>query len=203
MNSNLNEITTARQLKNGTRMFQCIQTGDLYASYASGYVRRKAANSNRFYQLNKKVFYSAEKKAVVRVMIKSEADRLDLINRRTSNIKPQQQKEEVMLNTNTVDNTKTVITKSRSFTGSRKNLKWPSYIVQVVHSSMMLNETPGMIANRLDQMLTDIPDHRFKFGSQQEKVEAIHNVMQHLQSRARQSVNRMIDHIDNVDRTRG
>ena len=203
MNSNLTEISTQRQLKNGTRMFKCIQTGDLYASYSSGYVRRKAVNSNRFYQLNKKVFYSAEKKSVVRVMIKSEADRLDLINRRTSNIKPQQQKEEVMLNTNVDTNVRPVITKSRSFTGSRKNLKWPSYIVQVVHSSMMLNETPDMIADRLDQMLTDIPGHRFKFSSQQEKVEAIHNVMQHLQSRARQSVDRMIDHIDNVDRTRG
>ena len=108
-----------------------------------------------------------------------------------------------MTNTNFITNARPVITKSRSFTGSRKNLKWPSYIVQVVHSSMMLNETPSMIANRLDQMLTDIPDHRFKFSSQQEKVEAIHNVMQHLQSRARQSVDRMIDHIDNVDRTRG
>ena len=210
MNSNLIEITTQRQLKNGTRMFQCIPTGDLYASYSSGYVRRKAVNSNRFYQLNKKkvtkVFNKQLKMEFTntkRIMIKSEQDRLDLINRRTSNIKPQQQKEEVMLNTNTVDNTKTVITKSRSFTGSRKNLKWPSYIVQVVHSSMMLNETPSMIANRLDQMLTDIPGHRFKFGSQQEKVEAIHNVMQHLQSRARQSVDRMIDHIDNVDRSRG
>ena len=210
MNSNLNEITTARQLKNGTRMFQCIQTGDLYASYSSGYVRRKAVNSNRFYQLNKKnvtkVFnkqLNMEFDITKRIMIKSEQDRLNLINRRTSNIKPQQQKEEVMLNTNVNTNVRPVITKSRSFTGSRKNLKWPSYVVQVVHSSMMLNETPDMIANRLDQMLTDIPNHRFKFGSQQEKVEAIHNVMQHLQSRARQSVDRMIDHIDNVDRTRG
>lgn len=209
MNSNLNEITTARQLKNGTRMFQCIQTGDLYASYASGYVRRKAANGYRFYQLNKKhvskVFNKYLKTNVnitKRIMIESEQDRLDLINRRTSNIKPQQQKEEVMPNTNkNLD--KSISYRSRSYTNARKNLKWPSYIVQVVHSSMMLNETPDMIANRLDQMLTDIPDHRFKFGSQQEKVEAIHNVMQHLQSRARQSVNRMIDHIDNVDRTRG
>ena len=49
-----NEITTPRQAKNGTRMFQCFQTGDLYGSYASGYVRRKSASSNsrRFYQLN-------------------------------------------------------------------------------------------------------------------------------------------------------
>ena len=137
-------------------------------------------------------------------MIKSEQDRLDLINRRTSNIKPQHQKEEVMLNTNTNTNLdKSISYRSRSYTNARKNLKWPSYIVQVVHSSMMLNETPDMIAKRLDQMLTDIPGHRFNFNSQEAKIEAIHNVMQHLQSRARQSVNRMIDHIDNVDRTRG
>ena len=210
MNSNLTEITTSRQRKNGTRMFQCISSGDLYGSYSSGYVRRKASNGNRFYQLNKKnvskVFnkqLNMEFNITKRIMIESEKDRLNLINQRTLNIKPQQQKEEVMLNTNTDTEAGQVITKSRSFTGSRKNLKWPSYIVQVVHSSMMLNETPDMIANRLDQMLTDIPGHRFKFGSRQEKVEAIHNVMQHLQSRARQSVDRMIDHIDNVDRTRG
>tara|TARA_R100000027_G_scaffold22170_1_gene16069 strand:- start:46 stop:753 length:708 start_codon:yes stop_codon:yes gene_type:complete len=210
MNSNLNEITTARQLKNGTRMFKCIQTGDLYASYSSGYVRRKAINSNMFYQLNKKnvskVFNKQLNRAfnnTKRIMIESEQDRLNLINQRTLNIKPTQQKEEVMPSTNVTTNARQVVTKSRSFTGSRKNLKWPSYIMQVVHSSMMLNETPNMIANRLDQMLTDIPGHRFKFGSQQEKVEAIHNVMQHLQSRARQSVDRMIDHIDNVDRSKG
>ena len=210
MNSNLIEITTQRQLNNGTRMFKCIQTGDLYASYSSGYVRRKSANSDRFYQLNKKnvskVFnkhLNMEFNITKRIMIESEQDRLNLINQRTLNVKPQQQKEEVMTPIDTIANVRPVVTKSRSFTGSRKNLKWPSYIVQVVHSSMMLNETPDMIANRLDQMLTDIPGHRFKFSSQQEKVEAIHNVMQHLQSRARQSVDRMIDHIDNVDRTRG
>ena len=210
MNSNLIEITTQRQLNNGTRMFKCIQTGDLYASYSSGYVRRKSVNSDRFYQLNKKnvtkVFnkhLNMEFDITKRILIESEQDRLNLINQRTLNIKPQQQKEEVMTNTNVITNVRPVITKSRSFTGSRKSLKWPSYIVQVVHSSMMLNETPDMIANRLDQMLTDIPGHRFNFNSRQEKVEAIHNVMQHLQSRARQSVDRMIDHIDNVDRTRG
>ena len=212
MNSNLIEITTPRQLKNGTRMFQCIPTGDLYASYSSGYVRRKAVNSNRFYQLNKKsvtkVFnkqLNMEFDVTKRIMIKSEKDRLNLINQRTLDINTEEikRKIETMSSINAVTNERPIITKSRSFTGSRKNLKWPSYIVQVVHSSMMLNETPDMIANRLDQMLTDIPGHRFKFSSQQEKVEAIHNVMQHLQSRARQSVDRMIDHIDNVDRTRG
>jgi hypothetical protein len=214
MNSNLIEITTSTQQKNGTRMFKCIHTGDLYASYSSGYVRRKSVNSNRFYQLNKKnvtktfnKHLNMEFDITKRIMIESEQDRLDLINQRTLNIKPQNQKEEVMLNTNT--NTveevtaSPIITKSRSFTGSNRRLKWPSYIVQVVHSSMMLNETPGMIADRLDQMLTDIPNHRFTFSSQQEKIEAISNVMNHLHLRANQSTSRIVDHIDNVCRRRG
>lgn len=214
MNSNLNEITTQRQLNNGTRIFQCIHTGDLYASYSSGYVRRKSANSNRFYQLNKKSVTKTFNKHLnmefditKRIMIESEQDRLNLINQRTLNTKPQQQKEEIMLNTNSNTAEETVanpiITKSRSFTGSNKRLKWPSYIVQVVHSSMMLNETPEMVADRLDQMLTDIPNHRFTFNSQQEKIEAINNVMNHLHLRANQSTSRIVDHIDNVCRRRG
>ena len=208
MNNDLIEITTPLQSKNGTRMFECTRTGAHYGSYASGYVRRKvngSQNTDRFYQLNKKetgVFKTS------RVLINSEEERLNLINQRslkfrTNTQKTNTQKEETMFNTNSTTSESPIITKSRSFTGSRRSLKWPSYIVQVVHSSMMLNETPNMIANRLDQMLTDIPDHRFNFSSQQEKVKAIHNVMQHLQSRARQSVDRMIDHIDNVDRSRG
>jgi hypothetical protein len=214
MNSNLIEITTPRQLKNGTRMFQCIHTGDLYGSYASGYVRRKTAGSDRFYQLNKqskvKVFNKQLNMEFIntnRIKIESAQDRLNLINQRTLNMKPQQKKEEVMLNTNnnTVEEVvaSPIITKSRSFTGSNRRLKWPSYIVQVVHSSMMLNETPEMIADRLDQMLTDIPNHRFVFSSQQEKIEAISNVMNHLHLRANQSTSRIVDHIDNVCRRRG
>ena len=218
MNSNLIEITTPLQSKNGTRMFKCSRTGAHYGSYASGYVRRKVNGSQPggfLYQLNKKevvpVFNTALNMTfnnTQRVMISTEEERLALINQRSLKFKnnTQQnntQKEEVMFNTNTTTSASPVITKSRSFAGARKNLKWPSYIVQVVHSSMMLNETPDIIANRLDQMLTDIPGHRFNFNSQEAKVEAIHNVMQHLQSRARQSVDRMIDHIDNVDRTRG
>jgi len=222
MNNNLIEITTPLQSKNGTRMFECTRTGAHYGSYASGYVRRKtngSHNTKRFYQLNKKKsfpVFDAERnmtfKNTQRVMISTEEERLALINQRslkfktnTQQIITQQtntQKEEVMFNTNT-NLDKSISYKSRSYANARKNLKWPSYIVQVVHSSMMLNETPSMIASRLDQMLTDVPGHRFKFNSQQEKVEAIHNVMQHLQSRARQSVSRMIDHIDNIDRTRG
>ena len=91
MNSNLKEITTQRQLKNGTRMFQCVLTGDLYGSYSSGYVRRKNVNSYRFYQLNKKItvkrfskswWEKSEYDCIARIMIESEQDRLDLINQR-------------------------------------------------------------------------------------------------------------------------
>ena len=218
MNNNLIEITTALQSKNGTRMFQCTRTGAHYGSYASGYVRRKVNGNQtegRFYQLNKQETFQTFNKQLnmaftrtSRVLIDSEADRLDLIKQRSSKFKTNTQqintqKEEVMLSTKIESNVRPTITKSRSFTGARKNLKWPSYVVQVVHSSMMLNETPDMIADRVDQMLTDVPDHRFNFRTKQEKVEAIHNVMQHLQSRARQSVDRMIDHIDNIDRSRG
>ena len=223
MNKDLIEITTPIQSKNGTRMFKCTRTGAHYGSYASGYVRRKVNGSqhtDRFYQLNKKETLETFNSDLnmtfnntKRVLINSEEERLNLIDQRslkfrtntqkTNTQKTNAQKEETMIKTNTTTSESPIITKSRSFTGSRRNLKWPSYIVQVVHSSMMLNETPNMIANRLDQMLTDIPDHRFNFSSQQEKVKAIHNVMQHLQSRARQSVDRMIDHIDNVDRSRG
>jgi len=224
MNNNLIEITTPLQSKNGTRMFECTRTGAHYGSYASGYVRRKTNGSHNtecFYQLNKKKSFPVFNtelnmtfKNTQRIMINTEEERLALINQRSLKFKnntqqtntqqtnTQIQKEEVMFNTNT-DLNKSISYRSRSYTNARKNLKWPSYIVQVVHSSMMLNETPDIIASRLDQMLTDIPGHRFNFNSQEAKIEAIYNVMQHLQSRARQSVNRMIDHIDNVDRTRG
>ena len=218
MNSNLIEITTPIQSKNGTRMFKCTRTGAHYGSYASGYVRRKVdggSSAGRFYQLNKKEMIKSFNPALnmsfvgtERVMINTEEERLNLINRRSLNFRTNTQqtntqKEEVMFNANVNVNTSPVITKSRSFTGARKNLKWPSYIFQVVHSSMMLNETAEAITDRVDQMLTDVPDHRFNFNTRQEKVEAVHNVMQHLQSRARQSVDRMIDLVDNIDRSRG
>ena len=218
MNNNLIEITTPPQSKNGTRMFKCTRTGAHYGSYASGYVRRKVNGSQpngRFYQLNKKETFETFNKQLnmtfnntKRVLINSEEERLNLIKQRslkfrTNTQQTNTQKEEVMLNTKIETNVKPTITKSRSFTGSRKNLKWPSYIFQVVHSSMMLNETPEMITDRVDQMLSDVPAHRFNFNTRQEKVEAVHNVMQHLQSRARQSVDRMIDLVDNIDRSRG
>lgn len=39
--TNLTEITTPRQTRNGTRMFHCSRTNALYGSYISGYVRRE------------------------------------------------------------------------------------------------------------------------------------------------------------------
>ena len=208
MNSDLTDITTPRQLQNGTLMFKCNRTGAIYGSYASGYVRRKANPNSRFYQLNKTFKpFPGVSNMVKRERLITESARLELINNRSKTFKAKENTDmnfhrhamicSQPLNSNPEPN------RSRSYTGSRKNLKWPSYIVQVVHSSMMLNETPEMIASRLDQMLSDIPNHRFKFNSRQEKIEAIHNVMQHLQSRARQSVDRMIEHIDNIDRSRG
>lgn len=217
MNNSLIEITTPLQQKNGTRMFKCTRTGAHYGSYASGYVRRKVNGSQpngRFYQLNKQETFQTFNKQLnmtftqtSRVLIDSEKERLDLIKQRslkfrTNTQQTNTQKKEVMFNTNT-NLDKSISYRSRSYTNARKNLKWPSYIFQVVHSSMMLNETPEMISDRVDQMLTDVPDHRFNFNTRQEKVEAVHNVMQHLQSRARQSVDRMIDLVDNIDRSRG
>ncbi|MAJ90035.1 MAG: hypothetical protein CMD08_02020 [Flavobacteriales bacterium] len=208
MNSDLIDITSPRQLQNGTLMFKCNRTGAIYGSYASGYVRRKVGPNSHFYQLNKtfKPFPDVSN-MIKRERLITESARLELINNRSKTFRVKKNTDMNFHQHATICSqpldTNPVINKSRSYTGSRKNLKWPSYIVQVVHSSMMLNETPDMIAGRLDQMLSDIPNHRFKFNSQQEKIEAIHNVMQHLQSRARQSVDRMIDHIDNVDRSRG
>ena len=46
------EVTTKRQWKNGTRQFK-LPTGELLASYKSGYVRR-CDSSDRIWQLNPK-----------------------------------------------------------------------------------------------------------------------------------------------------
>ena len=93
MNSNLIEITTPIQSKNGTRMFKCTRTGAYYGSYTSGYVRRKESEHRMFYQLNKKIistsnrtsFFSGKSfliNTTKREMIMLEEDRLDLIKRR-------------------------------------------------------------------------------------------------------------------------
>ena len=84
MNSDLIEITTTRQHKNGTRMFKCNRTGALYGSYASGYVRRKAKPGSNFYQLNKtfKPFPDVCD-SVKRELLTSEEVRLELINQRS------------------------------------------------------------------------------------------------------------------------
>jgi len=51
-NYGIQEITTQRQAKNGTRAFK-MPTGQILASYKSGYVRR-CNSSDRVYQLNPK-----------------------------------------------------------------------------------------------------------------------------------------------------
>ena len=219
METRLVEVTTARQIVNGTRMFRCKRTGVGYGSYASGYVRREV--DGMLYQLNKREVYEVVSfsslepyRCVKRVKIPSERERLLLIEVRSKSYRRSGEdmsldkfEEDIGSSMKLDDSEGRVIDlrgmSSRSYVGSRKNLKWPSYIVQVVHSSMMLDETPSMIADRIDQMLVDIPGHRFVFRSWQEKVEAVYNVMEHLKTRARQSVSRMIEHIDNIDRSRG
>jgi len=83
--SNLNilnyEISTPKQLMNGTRIFQCPHTGDLYGSYESGYVRRKAKNSKFFYQLNPTIPHHNDDSRKVRVMVAKENERLKIISR--------------------------------------------------------------------------------------------------------------------------
>ena len=220
METRLVEVTTARQIVNGTRMFRCKRTGVRYGSYASGYVRREV--DGMLYQLNRREEYEVVSfsnpesyRGVKSVKIPSERERLLLIEVRSKSYRRSGEDmsldkfEEDIGSSMKFDSGESGVvdlggmSSSRSYVGSRKNLKWPSYIVQVVHSSMMLDETPSMIADRIDQMLVDIPGHRFVFRSWQEKVEAVYNVMEHLKTRARQSVSRMIEHIDNIDRSRG
>ena len=57
---NIKEVTTQRQAKNGTRQFK-LPTGEMLASYKTGYVRR-CDSSDRIYQLNPK--YKREKRWV-------------------------------------------------------------------------------------------------------------------------------------------
>lgn len=100
-NHSLKEITTKRQLKNGTRMFYCARTNVKYGSYASGYVRRIYPGNIRkemAYQLNPVERYSVSFKTVnnktssasytKRIMIPSENDRLQLINKRAASYQP-------------------------------------------------------------------------------------------------------------------
>jgi len=57
---NIQEVTTQRQAKNGTRQF-LLPTGEMLASYKTGYVRR-CDSSDRIWQLNPK--YKREKRWV-------------------------------------------------------------------------------------------------------------------------------------------
>lgn len=90
-----NEVTTARQAKNGTRAFLCERTGCTYLSYVSGYVRRlrPATKCTRvgIYQLNAKTEEETSfevfgrviiSNRVKRIMMHDEAARLELIEKR-------------------------------------------------------------------------------------------------------------------------
>ena len=97
----LEEVTTPRQKKNGTRMFLCPRTNVKYGSYSSGYVRR-IYPGNRYkemmYQLNpvKRFPVSFTTKdgrpwrytRVLRIMIPNENDRLQLIYNRAASYQP-------------------------------------------------------------------------------------------------------------------
>ena len=107
--TNLTEITTNNQLKNGTRMFHCSRTNALYGSYSSGYVRREVQyTSPRFkmtseglvkagdynnriqYPLNKRIKSAAEYEqngCRTSVMITDEDERLNLIVKASQNYK--------------------------------------------------------------------------------------------------------------------
>ena len=100
-NHSLKEITTKRQLKNGTRIFLCPRTNVKYGSYTSGYVRRIYPGNIRkemSYQLNpvKRFPVSFTTKddrpwsytRVLRIMIPNENDRLQLINKRAATYQP-------------------------------------------------------------------------------------------------------------------
>jgi len=98
----LKEVTTKRQLKNGTRIFHCPRTNVKYGSYSSGYVRRIYPGNfhkEMMYQLNpvKRLpvsFTTLDNKSwsytrQLRIMIPNENDRLQLINKRAASYQPQ------------------------------------------------------------------------------------------------------------------
>ena len=100
-NHSLKEVTTKRQLKNGTRIFYCPRTNVKYGSYASGYVRR-IYPGNKYkevmYQLNPVDRFPISFKTkdgklwsytrVLRLMIPNEKERLQLINKRAALYQP-------------------------------------------------------------------------------------------------------------------
>ena len=107
--TNLTEITTNNQLKNGTRMFHCSRTNALYGSYSSGYVRREVQytsprfkmtseglvkagdyNNRMQYPLNKRTKSAVEYEqngCRTSVMIMDEDERLNLIVKASQNYK--------------------------------------------------------------------------------------------------------------------
>ena len=88
-----NEVTTLRQIKNGTRAFHCLRTNSIYTSHSNGYVRRQVnayTKQRQQYQLNPKKSikrsYSVNGttqsyNTTTRIMVMNESDRLDIIER--------------------------------------------------------------------------------------------------------------------------
>lgn len=90
---NLIEITTQRQLKNGTRMFKCQRTKSIYGSYKSGFVRRFPFCSNdgfktptRLNAINKVKTENGWVKTEF-IRIEKEIDRLSLLISRSDSYK--------------------------------------------------------------------------------------------------------------------
>ena len=88
--------------------------------------------------------------------------------------------------------------KSMSFSNGSKNLKWPTYICQILHSSVMLGESASDVDIRIQNMLKDIPNHRFNFKNQSERIRRIEETMQHIKNKSVLSETKKL--IDNVDR---
>ena len=88
-----NEVTTLRQIKNGTRAFHCLRTNSIYTSHSNGYIRREVnayTKQRQQYQLNPKKsiekFYTVNEttlsyKTTKRIMVMDESDRLAIIER--------------------------------------------------------------------------------------------------------------------------
>ena len=74
--TNLTEVTTPRQVKNGTRAFLCNCTGAIYTSHSNGYVRRQLHPSCRGSKGSSGQYQINTRKNGVDIMIPNESDRL-------------------------------------------------------------------------------------------------------------------------------
>ena len=83
--------------------------------------------------------------------------------------------------------------KSMSFGNSSKKLKWPTYICQILHSSSMLGESASDVDIRIQNMLKDIPNHRFNFKNQSVRIRRIEEEMQRLKNKSVAEIKQWID----------